>query len=89
MPPHALLSVAREALFLMVLVSAPPVLASMVVGLLVGLFQAATQLHEATLSVVPKLAASALALAVAGPWIGVQVIRFTLALLRALPGAAG
>jgi flagellar biosynthetic protein FliQ len=89
MPPHALLNIAREALFLMVLVSAPPVLASLGVGLAVGLFQAATQLHEPTLSVVPKLAASALALAIAGPWIGAQLIRFALALLRALPGAAG
>jgi flagellar biosynthetic protein FliQ len=89
MTPYGLLTVAREALFLMVLVSAPPVLASLVVGLLVGLFQAATQLHEPTLSVVPKLAAAGLALAIAGPWIGGQLVRFTVAVLRALPGAAG
>jgi len=89
MPTHVLLTVAREALLLMVLVSAPPVLASLLAGLVMGLLQAATQLHEPTLSVVPKLAAAALALAVTGPWIALQLSRFTVALLRTLPAVAG
>ena len=89
MPTHVLLTVAREALLLMVLVSAPPVLASLLAGLVMGLLQAATQVHEPTLSVVPKLAAAALALAVTGPWIALQLSRFTVALLRTLPAVAG
>ncbi|HMK71723.1 MAG TPA: flagellar biosynthetic protein FliQ [Myxococcaceae bacterium] len=89
MPTDVLLTVAREALLLMVVASAPPVLASLVAGLVMGLLQAATQLHEPTLSVVPKLAAAALALAVSGPWIAQQLSRFTLAMLHALPGVGG
>ncbi|HXX32695.1 MAG TPA: flagellar biosynthetic protein FliQ [Myxococcaceae bacterium] len=86
MPTPVLVALAREALLLMVVVSAPPVLASLVAGLLIGILQAATQLHEPTLAVVPKLAAAALALAVSGPWIAIQLSRFALALLRVLPG---
>lgn len=89
MPTHVLLTVVREALLLMVLVSAPPVLASLVAGLVMGLLQAATQVHEPTLSVVPKLTAAAVALAVTGPWIALQLSRFTVALLRTLPAVAG
>lgn len=77
MVQDALLTLAREALLLMVLASLPPVAASLVVGLLVGLFQATTQLQDATLSVVPKLAAAVGALVVAGPWIAAQLTRFT------------
>lgn len=77
MAQDALLMLAREALLLMVLASLPPVAASLVMGLLVGVFQATTQLQDATLSVVPKLAAAVAALVVAGPWIAAQLARFT------------
>jgi flagellar biosynthetic protein FliQ len=77
-----LMSLGREALLLMVLASLPPVLASLVTGVTMGLLQAATQVQEPTLSVVPRLCASVLALAVAFPWIGAQLLRFTAALLQ-------
>jgi flagellar biosynthetic protein FliQ len=80
---EALLAVGREALVLMVLASMPPVLAGLAVGVSMGLLQAVTQVQEATLSVVPRLCAALLALAVAFPWIGGQLIRFTVALLQA------
>ncbi len=80
---EALLAVGREALVLMVLASLPPVLAGLVVGVGMGLLQAVTQVQEATLSVVPRLCAALLALAVAFPWIGGQLLRFTAALLQA------
>ncbi|MGZ3481807.1 MAG: flagellar biosynthetic protein FliQ [Myxococcaceae bacterium] len=84
MSTEALLAVGREALVLMVLASMPPVLAGLLVGVAMGLLQAVTQVQEATLSVVPRLCAALLALAVAFPWIGGQLLRFTSALLQAV-----
>ena len=83
MSTEALLAVGREALVLMVLASMPPVLAGLVVGVTMGLLQAVTQVQEATLSVVPRLCAALLALAVAFPWIAGQLLRFTAALFQA------
>jgi len=77
--------VVTEALYLVLLVSMPPVLASLVVGLLVSLVQATTQLQDHTLGFVPKLAAVLASLALAGPWIGEQLARFTEVVLRGLP----
>jgi flagellar biosynthetic protein FliQ len=84
MSTEALLALGHEALVLMVLASMPPVLAGLVVGVAMGLLQAVTQVQEATLSVVPRLCAALLALAVAFPWIGGQMLRFTTALLQAV-----
>lgn len=83
MTTEALLAVGREALVLMVLASMPPVLSGLVVGVAMGLLQAVTQVQEATLSVVPRLCAALLGLAMAFPWIGGQLLRFTAALLQA------
>lgn len=80
-----LLAVGREALLLMVLASAPPLLASLVVGALASALQAVTSIQESTLSVVPKLVAAILSLVVAGPWIGAQLARFTTEVLRVIP----
>jgi len=80
----ALLALAREALLLMVLASLPPIGASLVVGFLMGLFQAATSIQEQTLSVVPKLCAAVLALVIAAPWIAGQLTRFTATLLASI-----
>lgn len=84
MGEDVLLALGREALLLMVSASLPPVLASLAVGLLTSVFQATTQIQEATLSVVPKLGAAVLALVVCGPWTGAQLTRFTHQLLLAL-----
>jgi flagellar biosynthetic protein FliQ len=79
------LRTAREGLLLVLLVSAPPLLASLVVGVVVGMFQAATQIHDQTLVVVPKLAVVVLVLVALGPVLGAQLVRFTHALLLAIP----
>jgi flagellar biosynthetic protein FliQ len=76
----------REGLLLVLLVSAPPLLASLVVGVVVGLFQAATQIHDQTLVFVPKLIVVVLVLVAMGPVLGAQIVRFTQALLLAIPG---
>ena len=83
-----LLVLGREALLLMVMASLPPIGASLVVGFLMSVFQATTQIQESTLSVVPKLCAAVLALVITGPWIGAQIARFAAQLLMALPQVA-
>src|SRR5688500_16623352 len=88
MTQDVLLALGREALLLMVLASLPPIGASLVVGFVMSLFQATTQIQETTLSVVPKLCAAVLALVLAGPWIAGQLIRFTHQLLMAIAEVA-
>ena len=75
----------REGLLLAVLVSGPPLLASVLVGFLVGVVQAATQIQDQTLAFVPKLLAVALTLLALGPMLGAQLVRFTHALFLAFP----
>ncbi|NBD14182.1 flagellar biosynthetic protein FliQ [Corallococcus silvisoli] len=88
MTQDVLLTLGREALLLMVLASLPPIGASMVVGFLMSLFQATTQLQESTLSVVPKLCAAVVSLVLAGPWIASQLTRFTQQLLALIAEVA-
>ncbi len=87
----AVLRVAQEGLLLVLVCSAPPVLAALVVGLIMGVLQAATQIQEQTINLVPKIAAVAVALVVAGPWIGAQLLRFTQAVMASIAviGRAG
>jgi flagellar biosynthetic protein FliQ len=79
------LRVIREGLLLVLLVSAPPLLISLIVGFLVSLLQAATQLQDQTLSFVPKLLSVSIVLIALGPMLSVQLLRFTQALLQAIP----
>lgn len=85
MTPDAFLALGREALVLMVIASAPPLIASLLVGVIASLVQATTQIQESTLSSVPKLLASIGALVLAGPWIGAHLARFTQDLFAVLP----
>ncbi|QRK04578.1 flagellar biosynthesis protein FliQ [Archangium violaceum] len=74
---HQLNTILQQALYLVILVSAPPVLMALLVGLIVAVFQATTQIQEQTLSFAPKLVAVFGILALLGPWIGMQLVRFT------------
>lgn len=82
---EALVGVLREALWLAALVAAPPLGAALAAGLVAGLVQSATRVEERALGTVARLAAALAALALAGPWIGDAMVRFTTALLAALP----
>jgi flagellar biosynthetic protein FliQ len=79
------LRLTREGLYLMLLVSAPVLLVSMLVGLVVGVLQAATQVQDQTVAFVPKLVAAFVTLAILGPWIGAQLVRFTQVVFEAFP----
>jgi flagellar biosynthesis protein FliQ len=74
---HQLSVITQQALFLVLIVSAPPVLISLIVGFIIALFQATTQIQEQTLTFAPKVVIVFVVLAMAGPWIGHQLLRFT------------
>jgi flagellar biosynthesis protein FliQ len=78
-----LVTITREALLVLLAVSAPPLGAALLVGIASGVLQAATQVQEQSLTTVPRLAAVLAALALAGPWIGARVVRFTAVCLDA------
>ena len=74
----------REGLILVLLLSGPPLAASLVTGFVVGLLQAATQIQDATLAFVPKLVVVLLVLAAMGPLLGGALVRFSQALFLAI-----
>lgn len=79
----------QQALWLLLLVSAPILLAVLVIGLVVSVFQAATQINEATLSFVPKIIGAVAVLAVSGPWMMSTLVEYLQRTLQAIPGAVG
>jgi flagellar biosynthetic protein FliQ len=79
----------QQGLYLLLMVAAPVLLTILGVGLLVSIFQAATQIHEATLSFVPKLIAAVAVLAVAGPWMLTTLVEYIQRTLIAIPTAVG
>ena len=84
-PSTVVLHAIREGLLLVLLLSAPPLIASMVTGFVVGLFQAATQIQDQTLAFVPKLVVVLIVLIAMGPVLGSSLVRFTQAMLLAIP----
>ncbi len=85
MSPEAILRLLREGIVMVLLLSAGPVLASLIVGLTVSLLQAVTQVQEQTLTFVPKLIATFLTLAILGPWMIRQAVQFSATLLETIP----
>ena len=79
----------QQGLYVLLMVSAPILIAVLVVGLVVSVFQAATQINEATLSFVPKIVAAVAVLAFAGPWMMSTLIEFLQRTLQSIPGAVG
>jgi flagellar biosynthetic protein FliQ len=79
----------QQGLYMLLMVSAPILLTVLVVGLAVSIFQAATQIHEATLSFVPKIIAAVVVLAVAGPWMLTSLVEYIQRTLQAIPSAVG
>ena len=77
---------ARDALWLVMLLAAPVLLAGLLTAFAISLFQAATQILEPTLSFVPKLIVVLLVLAVLGSWMGGQLVEFARTMLTDFPG---
>ena len=89
MTPESVMTIGRQALELTLLVSAPLLLAALAVGLLVSVFQAATQINEMTLSFIPKLVAILVMLVLAGPWMITMMVDYMRRLLENLPFMIG
>ena len=89
MTAESVMTIGRHALELTLLVSAPLLLAALAIGLLVSVFQAATQINEMTLSFIPKLIAILGMLVVAGPWMIAMMVDYMRRLLENLPFMIG
>jgi flagellar biosynthetic protein FliQ len=89
MTPETIMTLGQRALEMATLVSAPLLLSALVIGVLISLFQAATQINEMTLSFVPKLLVLVAVLLLAGPWMLELLIDFTRNLFRDIPNLIG
>ena len=89
MTPDLVMDVGQSAMEVMVYIGAVVLLPALAVGLLVAMFQAATQINEMTLSFIPKLIAVVVVLVVAGPWMLQVMMNFTLELLQSIPDLIG
>lgn len=87
MDPQQVIAYGQDGLYTMLSVCAPILLVVLVTGLVVSILQAATQIHEATLSFVPKLLAAIATLAVAGPWMLSTLVDYLQRVLHSIPGA--
>ncbi len=85
MSPETVMSIGSRALEITLMLAAPLLIVALVTGLIVGAFQAATQINEQTLSFIPKLLAMALAVVVAGPWMLKVLVNYTRELFESIP----
>ncbi|RTL43984.1 MAG: flagellar biosynthetic protein FliQ [Burkholderiales bacterium] len=79
----------QQGLYMLMLVSAPILIVVLLVGVVISVIQAATQINEATLSFVPKVIAAVLTLAVAGPWMVTQLVEYIQRTLQTIPSVVG
>ncbi len=89
MTPESIMTMGYEAMKLSLLLGAPLLLVALVTGLLISLFQAATQINEMTLSFIPKLLAVFATLVIAGPWMLSLVLDYMRALFSSIPQLVG
>ena len=89
MSPEDVLTQGRAAIEVAVLLAAPLLLSALLAGLLIGLFQAATQINEMTLSFIPKVLAVAAALVLTGPWMLRVIVDYPRALILSIPQWVG
>jgi flagellar biosynthetic protein FliQ len=89
MSPELVLTIGKQALNVTVLLAAPLLLTALVVGLVVSLFQAASQVNEMTLSFIPKLLGLVAVIYIAGPWMLTLITGFARRLFESIPGLIG
>ncbi|MCX7240765.1 MAG: flagellar biosynthesis protein FliQ [Burkholderiales bacterium] len=87
MNAQMVLTMGQEALLMLLMVSAPVLGTALAVGLLVSLFQAVTQIHEATLAFVPKLIAVIAVFSIAGPWMLTMLVEYIRRTIEAIPSS--
>lgn len=89
MTPGTVMDIGRQAVEIALMMSAPLFLVALVTGLIVSVFQAATQINEMTLSFVPKLVAIFVTLVIAGPWMITLITDFASRLYGSIPSLIG
>ncbi|HWR82421.1 MAG TPA: flagellar biosynthesis protein FliQ [Candidatus Deferrimicrobium sp.] len=89
MTPQTVVAIGREALMVTLLISGPMLLFGLIVGLIISIFQAVTQIHEMTLTFVPKILAVALALLIFMPWMIAKAVDFTRHMFDLIPTLVG
>jgi len=89
MTPQTVMEIGRQALEVTLLVSAPLLMAALIVGLIISIFQAATQINESTLSFIPRLVAMFITLIFAGPWMLQLMIDYIRRLFESIPSLIG
>lgn len=85
MSPETVVTIGQQALWVTMMIASPLLLSALAVGLLVGMFQAATQINEMTMSFIPKLLVLVGALVVAGPWMLGVIVNYTRQLMEQIP----
>jgi flagellar biosynthetic protein FliQ len=89
MDAQQVFTVGQQGLYILLMVAAPVLITVLAVGLVVSVFQAATQINEATLSFVPKIVGAVAVLAIAGPWMMSTLVEYLQRTLQSIPGAVG
>ena len=89
MTPESVMTMGRTAMEVTLMVSAPLLLVALIVGLIISIFQAATQINEATLSFIPKLVGVFVTLVVAGPWMLSMMLDYMRQVFTGIPGLIG
>jgi len=89
MTPESVMTLGKQAMEITLLVSAPLLLVALIIGLIVSIFQAATQINEATLSFIPKLVGVFIALVVAGPWMLSVMLDYMRQVFSGIPNMVG
>jgi flagellar biosynthesis protein FliQ len=89
MSPELVLTIGKQALYVTVMLSAPLLLTALVLGLIVGLFQAATQINEASLSFIPKMLGLVAIIYIAGSWMLTLITDYTKDLFASIPNLIG
>ncbi len=89
MSPDFAIELGKQALWVAVMIAGPILLAALITGVLVGMFQAATQINEQTMSFVPKLGVLVLVLFLLSPWMLAVLVDFTQSLFMNVPGWVG
>jgi len=89
MTPESVVNILQRALEVTNLLGGPVLLAMLLTGLIVSIFQAATQINEATLTFIPKMLVAFLVLVLAGPWMLETIMDFTIRLYQSIPAAIG
>lgn len=89
MTPETVMTIGRQTLEVTALLAGPLLISSLIVGLIIAMFQAATQINEMTLSFIPKLVALFVALVIAGPWMLATMTQYMRRLFESIPSVIG